>query len=313
MSTPCSAAVAVRLRRSSIVPRSRWTASWPPVAVADRPRRSGVLGTGDQRVVAALAVGQSDRVDRRQVEDVEAELGQPRDLLLDALQAAPGAREQLIPGAEARALAVDLEADRRRQGLAAIALLRRARRRRAARGRAPRRAWRSRARSSRPACAERARSAGGPRWSVALSAALPSSSAPSDISPARSCWPPATLRSSSSRQVPNTSVQASIVYSQEPRRSTSKLPAPADAAEVLVDPAHLGLAPVGVAGPPIADHRAQDVVAVAEDVGGHADGVADAALGGEPAVVDGGLGVLDHDPRSRAAGGRARRPRPAVW
>ena len=79
----------VSARRSSIVPRSGWTASWPPVGVADRPGRAGIAGRGGQRVVAALAVGQADRVDRRQVEDVEAELGQPRELALDARAGRP--------------------------------------------------------------------------------------------------------------------------------------------------------------------------------------------------------------------------------
>ena len=39
---------------------------------ADRPRRADVGRPGDQRVVAALAVDPADRVDRRQVEHVEA-------------------------------------------------------------------------------------------------------------------------------------------------------------------------------------------------------------------------------------------------
>ena len=81
--------------------------------VADRVRAAGVAGLGDERVVAPLAVRVPDRVDGREVQDVEAELGQPRDLLGRAAQAAPGAREQLVPGAEAAALAVDLERQRR--------------------------------------------------------------------------------------------------------------------------------------------------------------------------------------------------------
>jgi hypothetical protein len=44
------------------------------VLVADRPRAAGVVGAGDERVVATLAVRVADGMDRRQVEDVEAQL-----------------------------------------------------------------------------------------------------------------------------------------------------------------------------------------------------------------------------------------------
>ena len=52
----------------------------PALGRADRPRRADVVGPGGQRVVAALAVDPADRVDRRQVEHVEAhrrDAGQP--------------------------------------------------------------------------------------------------------------------------------------------------------------------------------------------------------------------------------------------
>ncbi len=74
---------------------------------------------------------------------------------------------------------------------------------------------------------------------------------------------------------------------------------PADAAEVGVDPLHLRLAVVGVARALVADDRAEEVVAVAEDVGLDLDGVADAALGGVPAAVDRRSRVLDDDPWRR--------------
>ncbi len=270
--------------------------------VADRPRRSRVLATRDQRVVAALSVGQSDRVDRRQVQDVEAELGQPRDLLLDPLQAAPGPREQLIPGADPRAPAVDLEADRRRQGLVAIALL--------------------------PAL-DGGEQLGAERHVVlgVLGHVRVAQRAPSVLDQPAVLGGGRALGGIAQQQRALGHLAGEVVLAAGdlalefvapgsehvgpgvdrvlPGAEAVDLeaPAPADAAEVLVGPAHLGLAPVGVAGPPIADHRAQDVVAVAEDVGGHADGVADAAFGGEPAVVDGGLRELDHDPRNRLLGG----------
>ena len=40
-----------------------------------------------------------------------AERGEARQLLLDAGEAAPGAREELIPGAEAGALALDVDCE----------------------------------------------------------------------------------------------------------------------------------------------------------------------------------------------------------
>ena len=52
-------------------------------------------------------------MDRREVDDVEPELGQVRQDLRDALEAAPGAREELVPGTEARSLPLDVELERR--------------------------------------------------------------------------------------------------------------------------------------------------------------------------------------------------------
>jgi hypothetical protein len=93
-----------------------------PGLVADRVGAAGIARLGREGVVAALAVGVADRVDRRHVEDVEAQLGDGRDLLLDAFEAAPGAREELVPGAEARerAVDVDLEVGGQLGGLAAL-------------------------------------------------------------------------------------------------------------------------------------------------------------------------------------------------
>ena len=82
------------------------------LGAADRVRRAGIVGAGGERVVAALALVDADRVERQQVEDVEAEVGDVRDELLDGLDAAPGAREQLVPGGEAGLDAVHLDRDR---------------------------------------------------------------------------------------------------------------------------------------------------------------------------------------------------------
>ena len=75
---------------------------------ADRPRAADVVLLRGERVVAALAVRDADRMDRRQVDDVEAELRELRQHLLDALQAAERAREELVPRAEAGQLALDV-------------------------------------------------------------------------------------------------------------------------------------------------------------------------------------------------------------
>src|ERR1700746_3799520 len=84
---------------------------------ADRPRAADVAALRPLGVVAALAVRVADRVDRRQVEDVEAELGEARQLRADAGEAAPGTREELVPGAEAGEDAVDVHVVARRPGL----------------------------------------------------------------------------------------------------------------------------------------------------------------------------------------------------
>src|SRR5439155_7380498 len=86
------------------------------LAGADRPRAARVLRPRLERVVLALAVRPADRVHGRQVDDVEAELRELRERLLDAGEAAPRAREELVPRAEARELAVDVDLELRRLG-----------------------------------------------------------------------------------------------------------------------------------------------------------------------------------------------------
>src|SRR5262245_7302724 len=86
------------------------------LGAADRPRAAGIAGLRGERVVAALTVRAADRVDRRQVHDVEAHGGGAIELRLGVLQRAvpaitAAAREEFVPGGEARTLAVgdDLE------------------------------------------------------------------------------------------------------------------------------------------------------------------------------------------------------------
>ena len=96
---------------------------------ADRPRRAGVaLGRG-QGVVGALAVDLADRVDRRQVDDVEAHVGDGVEPLgrgregaagdlagLGVVGRALGAREELVPAAVERARAVGVHRERALDG-----------------------------------------------------------------------------------------------------------------------------------------------------------------------------------------------------
>ena len=80
---------------------------------ADRPGRADVVGPGDQGVVAPLAVDPADRVDRRQVDHVEAHRRHLRQPLRGggegarARRGVPGRRhrplgagEELVPGGE---------------------------------------------------------------------------------------------------------------------------------------------------------------------------------------------------------------------
>src|SRR4051812_33625602 len=122
--------------KSVKVPRSGWIAVWPPsgppmahgeppslsVAVSvwfgplragggmdlgwaaprstDGPRRADVAVGRSQRVVRPLAELAADRVDGREVDDVEAHLGDGGEAVAGALEAALAAGEQLVPGAE---------------------------------------------------------------------------------------------------------------------------------------------------------------------------------------------------------------------
>ena len=95
------------------------------VGRADGPRAAGILGPRPEAVVGSLAVRAADRVDRRQVHDVEAELGEPRQRRFDALQPAERAGKQLVPRPETGELRVDVDpvgARRRRVVLAPLDL-----------------------------------------------------------------------------------------------------------------------------------------------------------------------------------------------
>ena len=91
----------------------------PAFGRADRPRAAGVVGRRRRRVVATLALGRADRVDRRQVDDVEAhrlDVVEPVDGVGQrAVARRRGERragEELVPRAEAGAHRVDLDVER---------------------------------------------------------------------------------------------------------------------------------------------------------------------------------------------------------
>src|SRR6476620_3326909 len=81
---------------------------------ADRPRRARIAGLGCERVVRPLAVRVPDRMHGRQVNDVEAELRELWEHVCHPAESAPRAREELVPRAEAREHAVDVDLERRR-------------------------------------------------------------------------------------------------------------------------------------------------------------------------------------------------------
>ena len=82
---------------------------------SDRIGAAGVVGAGDEAVVAALAVGLPDRMDRREVENVEAhrlDRRQAADHVAEGAVPAgiigDRAREQLVPAGEPGGLAIRL-------------------------------------------------------------------------------------------------------------------------------------------------------------------------------------------------------------
>ena len=188
---PRSAARAVRRANSLRAAEVGVQRGVPAGLASDRPRAARVGAARGRGVVAALAVRQADRVHRRQVEHVEAELRELGQQLLDAGEAAPGAREELVPGAEGRALAVD---------------------------------QRPRASRSETTCSERSPALRRRAPARPSATGRRSSAAPSESSLERSLCPPATLRSSSCCQEATRSTHATTPNCQRPSSSTTNEP-----------------------------------------------------------------------------------------
>ncbi len=287
--------------------------------VPDRPRRAWIVGRRGERVVAALAVRQPDRVDRRQVDDVEAEFGERWELLRHPGEAAPRAREHLVPGAEPGAEAVDIDRQRglelgraealRRAFDGSVELLAEdrvvldARRRRFAAQR------RERVPDERLLLVARGTFGGCREQHLALrELAREIVLAGLDLAPQLVAPGPEHVGPGDDRPFP-----AADPLDQE-------APRPADAVEVGVGLVQLALLPLRVARAAEAHGSPQQLVAVAEDVGADVDRVADAPLHGVAAAVHDGSRQRDHDPPRRrgrrgvrgglagaGAGGRGRR------
>ena len=81
----------------------------PTFRRADRPRASRLARPGARGVVRTLPVRAPDRMDRWQIDDIEAELRKLGNELRNAGEPAPGAREELVPGAFARSGPLDVD------------------------------------------------------------------------------------------------------------------------------------------------------------------------------------------------------------
>ena len=263
---------------------------------ADRPGAAGVAGLGGGRVVAALAVGAADRVDRRQVDDVEAQLGEPGQLQLHPGEAAERPREELVPRADAGEVAIHVHLERLRAD--AIAALRVARQGVGHLGReggvgaggeavAPREGTEGLLRRAavgalQPAggVVEQRRTLGDLALEVLLAGGQ---LALQLVAPRRE------------RIDPRLHLEA-----VEPQRAGGELAAPAVDAQLR----HRRLGEPAGAGRPVPHHAAQCLVAVAHEVALHDDDVAEGALGRPAAALDRRPDVVDLDARRGRAGWR---------
>ena len=235
------------------------------LGTADRPRAAGVARLRDEGVVLALAVRRPDRVHRRQVEDVEAELRELRQGLLDALEPSPGPGEELVPGAEARPLPLDVGLERGRRDLAVAVL-------RAESGR-------SRVPLLEPARAEEQLGLGRLAGEIGL--------AGRDL--------PVELVEH--RRVAVDPRLDRVLPAPELRGLEASPPA------IVADRLERALLPLPRARGPVADDRAQDVVPVLEDRRRELDGIALRHLDGIASAIDLRPDVLNLDAGRELSGG----------
>ena len=275
----------------------------PPVLVADGPRGARVVGAGLERVVAPLPEAPADRMDRRQVEHVEAhgrDVRQPLDAVAEragpARHPALGPREQLVPCREPGQGPVhdhlELLVVPRRRGPVRIGVedlrdLLVEEETRPAVGVA-RRLEVAETRLESPAVGSHDAGEGATQESGALEELARDVHAGSQALPEVLGPGPVRVRPRLERvDVPRVLVQ------EEPA-------GPAVVSEGL----HARLVPRRVLHGPVAEHGGQAAVALLEDVRGHLERVADLALDGEPPPIQLGPDVTDPD----AADVAARRP-----
>ena len=270
-------------------------ASWPPAGVADRPRAARIAGAGHEGVVAALAVGHADRVDGREVEDVEAELGQLRELLLHAAEAAPRAREELIPRAEAREHAVDVDLQRPGQ----LGHLR-------ARGVALDDRRQAGIEPGGDVAAVLERSGHALHGRAVGAAGVAGRLAQQQRALERLAGQVGLAGLDLARHLVAPAGEHGDPRLDRPLPGTGgvdrELTRPAHALMMGVDRGHRRLGEAPVARPPVAHDRPQGLVSVAEDVGRDRDGVADRALHRPAPALDRRGDELDADSRRRRLG-----------
>ena len=289
-------------------------ASWPPSSPPIAHGEPGSPGFASSELLRPLRLVSPIGWIGRQVEDVEAELGELRQTPAHALEAAERAREELVPGAEAgaNALHVERQAALEAGGVMAVGV--------ALHGREQ-----LGAEHGVVLCLVRGVRVGERDEHVLDQAAV--AGAVAVLHPVeRLLQQHRSLRHLAAQVVlPALELAAQLVApggEQVRPRLDRELPAadpvdlegagPAVAVHLAVDPAHRRLAPAGVARPAVADLRAQDLVAVAEHVGGHLDPFADGPLGGEAAAVDHRRRAQDLDAGRRSAVVRPREHGPAL-
>ena len=267
----------------------------PALGPADGPRASRIRRPSLQRIVRPFAVSPADRVNGRQVHDVETQFFDVREAP-DAVgeRAVPagdrplGAGKELVPGAPARAHAIDddlelaviagavlallhLRDDPTERGVEQqieagllaggriVALEREAERRRPFRRRMPRGPA-----DQLTALQQLAHEIGLAGGRAALHLLHPGAE---DIRP----------------RLDGDGVARVALEPELPRPS------------IIADGAHGRLAPARLVPGAVQDHRVEEIVAFLEDVGGDLETIADRALAGIPPVVHRRLNALDQD------------------
>ena len=76
---------------------------------ANRPRRTDIALFGSDAIVLPFAKCRADRMNRREIENVESHSGDARQLLFDVAQCADGSGKHFVPRTELGTLAIDFD------------------------------------------------------------------------------------------------------------------------------------------------------------------------------------------------------------